>query len=152
MCIICKTSDISTLVNLTELYCACCPLLTSIPNTLVNLTHLNCACCHLLTSIPSTLVNLRFLWCADCRLLIDIPDTLVNLQFVDFRESPWINYKDIKNKNVSKLITLQRFVKGYIKSRIFSRWIKSREGVEWIYHSDNIGGKIAKRSIEKMFE
>ena len=31
MCIICRTKDISTLVNLTYLYCSGCPGITEIP-------------------------------------------------------------------------------------------------------------------------
>jgi hypothetical protein len=194
MCIICDISDISILINLTELNCSDCPLLTSIPYTLINLKSLNCSDCPLLTSIPSTLVNLKSLncsdcplltsipntlinliglHCSDCPLLTSIPDTLVNLIYLDcsgnrlittvpfilrtynprihiyYDDCPWINYN--KDKNIRKLITLQRFVKKNIKYWIFSKWIKSKEGVEWIYHPDNIGGIIAKKSIEKLF-
>ena len=38
MCIICETKNIEELVNLTELHCYDCPLLTEIPKELVNLT------------------------------------------------------------------------------------------------------------------
>jgi Leucine-rich repeat (LRR) protein len=169
MCIICQTPDVSTLINLTKLECSQCPQLTSIPSTLINLTTLNCSECHLLTSIPSTLINLTYLNCLDCPvtsipstlinliylncsyciLLTRIPSTLNKLKYFICTNSPWIN--KYKTKNITKLITIQQFVKKNIKGWIFSRWIKSREGVEWIYHPDNIGGKIAKKEIEKMF-
>jgi hypothetical protein len=143
------TSIPSTFVNLTSLYCRDCMLLTSIPDTLVNLELLDCSYCPLLTSIPSTFVNLFFLDCGDCPLLTSIPSTFVSAStWVIDDNSPWINKKS-KDDNMGKLITLQLFVKKYVKYRIFSNWIKSREGVEWIYHPDNIGGKMAKRDIEK---
>jgi hypothetical protein len=157
-----------SLINLNCLNCFNCPLLTSIPNTLVNLIILECSYCPLLTSIPNTLVNLGELNCCYCPLLTNIPNTLVNLIYLDCRSSslitsisnnikylecencPWID-KYVRRDNIRKLITLQRFVKRNLKYWIFSRWIKSRGGVEWIYHPDNIGGKIAKKRIEKMF-
>ena len=139
-----------TLINLFNLDYDDCPLSTSIPDTLVNLTYLDCSNCPLLTSIPDTLVNLEELLCSNCPLLTSIPDTLVNLTELDCINCPWIDKN--KTKNIQKLITFQRFVKKYVKYQIFSRWIKSKEGVEWIYHSDNIGGKIAKKQIENLFK
>jgi hypothetical protein len=68
-----------TLVNLEELDCSDCPLLTKIPETLVNLTLLNCGDCPLLTKIPETLVNLEELDCRSNPRLVGIPETLVNL-------------------------------------------------------------------------
>jgi hypothetical protein len=52
---------------------------------------------------------------------------------------------------LTKLITLQRFVKKNYKYFLFKRWINSREGVEWIYHPTNIGGKMAKKQLAKCF-
>jgi hypothetical protein len=66
-------------VNLTQLYCAECPLLTSIPATLNHLTVLDCSECHLIASLPTTLTHLRELNCQECMLLTSISATLVNL-------------------------------------------------------------------------
>ena len=159
----------STFINLTYLDCSRCPILTSIPNTFVNLRHLNCNNCPLLPNIPNTLVNLTCLNCNSCCLLTCIPNTLVKLKILNccnchmlintpqyykikyfYHNSSWIDPN--KTNNIQKLITLQRFVKKNLKYWIFSRWIKSREFNEWIYHPDNIGGKMAKKQIEKMFE
>ena len=53
----------------------------------------------------------------------------------------------IKDENIRKLTTLQRFVKKNLRGWIFSRWIKSREFVEWFYDPKNIGGLMAKREL-----
>jgi hypothetical protein len=162
------TSIPNTLVNLRTLYCDNCPLLSCIQSTFVNLIYLRCVKCPLLTSIPDTLINLTHLICTNCPLLTSIPDTFINLielhcngnrlitsipyistGYNYYYDCPWINNN--KTRNIQKLITLQRFVKKNLKYWRFSRWIKSREFNEWIYHPDNIGGKMAKREIEKMF-
>jgi hypothetical protein len=144
------TSIPDTLINLTELDCSGCPLLTNIPNTLINLTELDCSGCPLLTNIPNTLVNLKSLRCLNCPLLFISDDSLENLIHLYCNDkSNWI-YPPKKDNNINKLITLQRFVRSNIKYWIFSRWIKSRKGVEWIYHPDNIGGKMAKKEIERI--
>jgi hypothetical protein len=147
MCIICQTPDISSLINLTGLDCSYCPLLTSIPDTLINLINLYCHNCPLLTSIPSNFIKLIFLNCDSCSLLTSIPSSVV---YLICYKCPWIDSN--KTKNIQKLITIQRFIKNNIKYRRFSRWIKSKTGIEWIYHPNNIGGIIAKREIERMFE
>ena len=84
--------------------------------------------------------------CGSCPKLTIIPDNIIDYNYYN---SPWIS--ESKTRNIQKLITLQHFVKNNIKYWRFSRWIKSREFNEWIYHPDNIGGKMAKREIEKMF-
>jgi len=59
MCIICETQNMDDLIHLTELNCAHCPIITTIPGTLVNLTELYCYYCPLITTIPGTVVNLK---------------------------------------------------------------------------------------------
>jgi len=46
---------------------------------------------------------------------------------------------------------LQKFCKSNQKYWKFKRWIKSKEFAEWFYAPENIGGKIGKRNIEKLF-
>jgi len=90
-------------VNLTELDCADCPNLTSIPDTLVNLTELDCADCPKLTSIPDTLVNLTGLYCVSCPKLTSIPDTLVNLTRLGCWDCSWLNLQNpVFKENVKK--------------------------------------------------
>lgn len=65
-------------------------------------------------------------------------------------EDPWIGRDRLEN--IKKLIQIQRYVKKNLKHWIFKRWIKSKEGVEWLYHPDNIGGKCVKKQLEKQLE
>ena len=55
---------------------------------------------------------------------------------------PWFKPDE---KKISKLIRAQRISKKIIRANRFSRWINSRDGKEFIYHPDNIGGKIEKK-------
>jgi len=40
------------------------------------------------------------------------------------------------------------WVKKNLRYWIFKRWIKSEEGVRWLYDPNNIGGKVSKRNIK----
>ena len=55
-------------------------------------------------------------------------------------------------KNIDKIIVLQRFARKNFKYFVFRRWIKSKEFNEWFYHPDNIGGKNAKRRLQLFLE
>lgn len=64
--------------------------------------------------------------------------------------SPWIHPKERK-KNIKKLKKLQKFIKKMLIYWRFKRWINSKEGIEWIYDPQNIGGIYAKRDLERIF-
>ena len=126
MCRIC-TDPLASLVDLTELNCYNCPLLTSIPPTLVGLTHLNCAGCPLLTSIPPELVNLTTLFCHNC---------------------PWLVQNaavyPLRLPAVSRIQTW--FKRG--KRQAFKRYIRTRAFNEWFWAGDAAGGRVHKRHME----
>jgi len=68
---------------------------------------------------------------------------------------PWLNYTQKGNNyfmnNLSKLKILQAWYRKNIKFWRFKIWIKSKDGLEWLYNPDNIGGKIVKRNIMQSF-
>jgi hypothetical protein len=89
----------------------------------------------------------------DCRKCIGITTipTIYDLILLDCSGCTWID-PSIKESNLKKLITLQRFVKKNYRYFTFKHWIRSRPGVEWLYSPDNIGGKVVKKQTEKMLE
>lgn len=163
-CLYCDDSNITyipqTLIKLGGIYCDDSKI-SYIPNTLVNLKDLRCQNCPI-KLIPDTLVNLEFLVCDGCRMILSIPETLTKLlddscdfwiesedEKINCAGCPWID--ENKDENIRKLIVLQKFVRKNLMFWKFKRWIKSKEGIEWLYHPDNIGGRIVKKSLEKMF-
>jgi hypothetical protein len=61
----------------------------------------------------------------------------------------WFN-SDMRKKNISKLITLQRFCKKNFRYFIFKRWVKSQEFNEWFYAPENVGGIKHKKVMERV--
>ena len=57
---------------------------------------------------------------------------------------PWFKADERK---MTSLIKAQRISKKIIKANRFSRWINSRNGKEFIYDPNNIGGKIEKKRM-----
>jgi hypothetical protein len=78
------------LVNLRELYCRNCPLITEIPKELVNLEVLDCHHCPQITEIPNVFVNLQQLYCHHCPQITEIPNVFVNLQALYCHDCPGI--------------------------------------------------------------
>jgi len=171
----------NTFINLIKLYCNSTNI-TSIPNTFINLELLSCNDCKELIEIPINLIKIKYLYC-NYTNITKIPDTFINLidldlffcrniiripkldyHYLDITKNIWLdsefyssysnnyhtNYYDI---NLKKLKILQKWFRKNLKFWIFKRWIKSEEGVKWLYNPNNIGGKITKinimRSINK---
>jgi len=98
--------------------------------------------------------------CRNCPLLLEVP---MIFKYIDSFKSNWIEYSCekytndlyfvdyVKNyqNNIQKLKVLQRWVRRNIKFWIFKRWIKSEEGVKWLYDPCRLGGRISKHNIEQ---
>jgi len=165
----------NTLYNLLDLYCSRCIKLTELPNipsiiyinfshceninklpNLPNLKSLICEYCPNITEIPDIFSNLDFISCIGCVNLIKTPLRYIETRYFD---SPWIKLRnkfqdnEQYDNNIKKLKVLQHWFRKNFKYLVFKRWIKSEEGVKWIYDPDRIGGKVSKllimRSINK---
>ena len=146
--------------NLTTLYCHGCTSLISIPYTIIspkgtrsNITTLDCSSCTSLTNIPNTLINITTLDCSDCTRLIQIPSN--NFNYINCVNCKWLHHDANKNcyYNIQKLKIISCWFRRNIRFFIFKRWIKSQEGIKWLYDpaniGANIGGKVVKVNINK---
>ena len=155
----------ATLTRLLHLSCTNCPLVTFIPSTFTRLVRLSCHGCPLITTIPSQLVRLAHLSCSDCPRLVAIPATLDRITYLDCARCPllvfippakraychgcpWLpqNAADYPT-HIPSLLRLQRWFRTGEK-QTFKRWIRTRAFNEWIFHPDQIGGKLVKRQME----
>jgi len=61
----------------------------------------------------------------------------------------WLNHISNKNyeSNLQKINIINYWFRKNIKFFIFKRWIKSEEGIKWLYNPYNIGGKVSKKNI-----
>jgi hypothetical protein len=176
ICTISKIEEIPEIDTLLELYCCCCKNLKSIPDLpslfhlsmgstniktipsfknlqtlqcmtsllvsipmLPNLKTLNCSYSNRLVTIKNN--SLKYMSCHSCKLLVDIP----NCDVVEIYNSPCVKYK----KQIYKLYV---WIKNNFRYFVFSNWIKSKQGKEFLYHPDNIGGRIEKTKLKKIFE
>ena len=164
MCLICK-GRISEVKE--ELNCSGCPLLREIPNitglkvlqcygcvllteipVIPGLEELICSGCPLLTEIPN-ITGLKVLVCSGCPLLTEIPN-IIGLEDVYCYNCPFLP-QNPKNR-ISQGLKLQRWIKKNFKFFVFLKWIKSNEGKEFLYHPDNIGGRIEKVKMRKTLQ
>jgi len=150
------------LTNLTELDCSFCENLKCIDidefsNFYSNLTLLNCSYSRNIIKIPSIstspinllkIINNGLEW-LDKKLDINVLIKFYYPSKFNITDCVWLNHPDNKDyeSNIQKLKILQHWFKKTFKYRIFKRWIKSEDGVKWIYHPDNIGGKLSKYNI-----
>jgi hypothetical protein len=81
MCLICETSDYSTLSDVIELDCDGCRDVTKIPDEMINLKKLLCSNTYI-NYISPCCINLEYIE-SRCTHLKFIPDTLVNLTRLD---------------------------------------------------------------------
>jgi len=160
-----------TLINLTQLYCNYCINLTFIPNTFINILTLYCRGCTSLTTILSfasdgdTFISkgksvgqvyktnevakpqsITLLDCSYCTSLIKIPRKINHVECIGCK---WLNHFYNKNYdfNIKKIKIISSWFRKNLKYFIFKRWIKSEEGVKWLYDPNNIGGKVSKLAI-----
>jgi len=133
-----------TFTQLTMLDCERCVNLISLPNTFSNLTYLDCVGCISLTEIPNTYISLVILYCYYCIHLVKVPYNVENISCDN-----WLNHHHNYKYNftIQKIKFLQNWFRRNIRYWIFKRWIKSEEGVKWIYDSSRIGGKVSKLNI-----
>jgi len=131
--------------NLQELYYENCNTITEITN-LYNLEILTCIDCSNLKKITDVF-NLKSLVCQNCPLLSELCDVkLIRFKCIS---TPWLYHPDNNFiTNYKKLKLIQLWIKRNLKHFIFKRWIKSKEGIQWIYHPNNIGGRMSKKLID----
>lgn len=180
MCIIC-TSTLAELKTQKRLYCAWCTKLEVIPelpsllglncrrapnlkviSELPSLKHLSCGGCTSLESIP-VLPSLRELNCMDCISLEVISEqpslrvlnvmgctSLKVYPVLPFLEHLYItqDHNWISRVQLNRVVKIQRYLKKSLQLRVIGR---SREWIEWYYNPNNVGGKMAKIRLEKMF-
>jgi len=142
----------STFTKLDTLFCKKCPYIMEISSTFINLQYLFCDRTNI-TKIPKSLTSIKQIMCSYCPRLIEIPDNNFMWLGLTITGSPWVNHRDSNSvdliANVEKLKILQKWVKRNLRFWIFKRWIKSEEGVKWLYNPDRIGGKISKLDIKQ---
>ena len=134
-------TSIDSMPNLDVLECNVCTTLKTI-SSLDNVTKVSCNDCTSLTSI-GILPKVTYFDYSGCRMLIDIP--ILERCLVRNDRCPWNKYKFLFTVNVQKLMLIQRW---YRRLR-WCRYLVSRDFIEWCYHPDNIGGKRAKRDIQR---
>lgn len=61
----------------------------------------------------------------------------------------WVKENDKYKENISKLITIQRYVKKYHKFKRFKRWVESYDFNHWYYGLDGKGKDKAIKRCEK---
>ena len=88
---------------------------------------LDCSYCPLLTSIP-VIAGLE-VYCPDC---------------------PWLSQN--QNNKVLLGLKLQSWIRKNYRYFVFQRWIKSQEGMEFLYDPKRIGGKIEISKMKKTLE
>ena len=152
-------TKIPVIPGLKNLICRGCTALTEIP-VIPGLRILACTDCPLLTEIPYIL-GLKELHCDNCISLLSIPYTKdrYNFRFLPERDrnnmnisckSPFLSQNP--NNKILQGIKLQKWIKNNFRYFVFQRWINSVEGKEWIYHPDNIGGRIEKSKMLKTLQ
>ena len=140
-------TEIPVILELKILDCSGCTRLTKI-SVIPGLKELRCTACDGLTEIPNIL-GLRELDCSDCTALIKIPTHCGSpgLEVLGCCGCPWL-VQNPYNK-IPQGLKLQRWIKNNFKYFVFRRWISSQEGREFLYHPDNIGGRIEKAKMMK---
>ena len=139
--------SIPVIHGLEELYCSGCTGLTEIP-VIPGLKCLYCSECPLLTKIP-VISGLKKILCSECPLLTSIP-IIPGLKVLNCSECPWLP-QNPSNK-IYQGLKLQSWIKNNFRYFVFQRWIKSNEGKEFLYHPNNIGGRIEKSKMRKTLE
>jgi len=164
-CVRCPISFIpDTFVNLKELDCSHCVALTELP-VLKSLKILNISGCYnieklhcnfplleeikcngcIQLTVIEDMPKLKYLESSCCRMLIKIPSYIT---YANCRYSPWVNgYNNDYKNNIITLGVLQKWIKKMVRYIRFKKWINSKEGVEWIYDPDRIGGRISKNNL-----
>jgi hypothetical protein len=150
--------------GLQKLRCWDCPLLTSIPiipgmqkldmtqcdvieiPVIAGLKILRCWGCLLLKTIP-VIPGLKELTCGYCPLLTSIP-MIPGLQKLECGGCPWLPYEnDDYGRNITALVTLQRFCRKNLKYWRIKNWVGSVACTEWFYDPQNMGGH---KQIQRM--
>ena len=96
-----------------------------------------------LSSIP-VINGLEKILCSYCPLLIY--NVIIFICF----GCTWLPQNP--NNKILLGLKLQSWIRKNYRYFIFKRWIKSREGMEFLYDPNNIGGRIEKVKIKKTFE
>ena len=135
---------LSSFIGRTSIYCSRCFGLTSLP-LFPQLQILYCIECSGLTSLP-LFPQLKYLNCRGCRNLLILPE-YPHLTYIEKSGCPWLD-----ENNIIKLRNLQLFTRKNFHYFLFKHWIKSREGVEWIYHPERMGGWYSKKLIERILQ
>ena len=147
--------EIPVIPELEHLLCDGCSRLTEIP-VIPGLKYLDCSNCRL-REIPTQygfptrngFPKLKYLYCSGCTILTKIPD-ITGFELFYCVDCPWL-VQNPYNK-ISQGLKLQRWIKKNFKYFAFCNWIKSNEAKEFLYHPDNIGGRIEKSKMKKVFE
>ena len=165
-------TKIGNFAKLQDLRCDYCYNIVELSSKMKNITYLNCIGCYGLTEVSDIFKNcyLNFIYLdfTDCRNLIKIPNkfytypdsflhNLSNILYSPFITGyrlgisgcGWLNHPHNGRYffNIQKLKVLQRWFRKNIRYWIFKRWIKSEEGVKWLYDPCRLGGRIVKNNI-----
>jgi len=140
----------SSYIKLEHLDCSECSYIIYIPDTLINLETLICSYTNIVT-IPY-FKKLYILDCSYCRLLLKINNKDSLNLIIKCIESPWVECKNNDKfvTNINKVRIIQLWIKRNVKFLIFKKWIKNKDGLEWLYNPCNIGGRIVKQSMYKI--
>ena len=148
-------TEIPVLPRLETLHCYGCENLQEIPIQLL-LKELNCSFCHV-KEIP-VLPKLETLNCSWCTKLQEISD-LPKLQKLHCEDCPnlilqpnkpqvyrHIGCRWLQQKNVNRIVLLQRFLLSYLRYRKFSTYIRKEKYSAWLYTPDGpLGWKCIQR-------
>ena len=134
--------EIPNIVGLKDLNCSWCEI-TTIPD-IPGLEYLECMNCKNIKEISN--VGLKNLNCSRCSLLTKIPE----VQTLDCSNCPWL-IQSLENK-VKLGLKLQSWIRKNFRYFVFKKWIGSVEGKDFFYDPDNIGGRVEKVKIKKIFE
>lgn len=142
-----KIVSIPHIKGLRHLLCYNCPNLEYIPD-IRGLTLLICDNCPNLKQLPN-IRELQILFCTNCPLLKYIPNKIYYLHTLECDPILWSFYKQNPSfsSNLNKLITIQRFIRKWLKIKKLLRWLSTPSFSEWYYLPYNPGGQ---RAIKRL--
>lgn len=139
----CNKTNVKTIEYSSKLrYLFCSETKLSIIPNIASLEHISCEMCKFLLRIE--VHHLEFLNCYMCPYLAHIPKDIEKPWNVN--SCPFINDKETSMKN---LVNAQKYARKFCKYICFRKWIHSKQFAEWFYDPEQLGGRLAKKSIQK---